>query len=589
MQSPCATILRLTCVALFLAVHGAVLTQQARTREPKIRQATRIGRVVDPAEGAIADAELRLIDSATQNVIASARTRDSGAFALDVSAVDERTTLVVMAKDFAERRLSSDELQRTGTLLRLRPAATMTGRVTDGQKRPIAGASIVVAFETQNGSEEDFRWTASTDGQGNFEVAGVPLGTFHVAIGAEGYRYLDAPTIWSGKTRCDFVLETGEQAPYSVVVRDLDGRPLAGCEVRVHTFPQRGFAAPLPPRLARGVTDANGTWSARGPEALDYRITVHREGYQESIEQSVSLGQRVRERTFTMRPLEELPLRGHVVDADGKALSELVVHVFDKEDRHIGTAKTDEKGAFETTTKSLRLEDRFRFALPAMPHALGPLRLPSHRYDPERDYVLEVRPTAAIRGRAFGADGSPAAHQIVWLCTQLANARPLVDSGWQPWFWVMTDRRGNFEFVGGVPPGFFGGSPKMRLETHGNAGWGNSDPFELDGAGALPKLEIRCERAACVRGKVVDKNGIPLGGIRLKFKLDKRTRRTKAHPGFETAILTSHDGTFVLSGLAPRDYFVFYTPPFEAKEYGLTAFPLILKSGQTLDVELVVR
>ena len=138
MQSPCATILRLTCVALFLAVHGAVLTQQARTREPKIRQATRIGRVVDPAEGAIADAELRLIDSATQNVIASARTRDSGAFALDVSAVDERTTLVVTANDFAERRLSSDELQRTGTLLRLRPAATMTGRVTDGQKRPVA-------------------------------------------------------------------------------------------------------------------------------------------------------------------------------------------------------------------------------------------------------------------------------------------------------------------------------------------------------------------------------------------------------------------------------------------------------------------
>jgi hypothetical protein len=73
-------------------------------------------------------------------------------------------------------------IQQTGARL-TRPVAvgTLTGRVTDPQAAPLAGATVVVALATG----EPF--TAVTDRDGRYRIEGVPVGYYVPAAVAPGY------------------------------------------------------------------------------------------------------------------------------------------------------------------------------------------------------------------------------------------------------------------------------------------------------------------------------------------------------------------------------------------------------------------
>src|SRR5690242_10904670 len=57
------------------------------------------------------------------------------------------------------------------------------GSVTDASQKPLAGATITLTDDATNKSR-----TAEADARGDFLVAGVPPGSYHLAVEKAGYR-----------------------------------------------------------------------------------------------------------------------------------------------------------------------------------------------------------------------------------------------------------------------------------------------------------------------------------------------------------------------------------------------------------------
>lgn len=255
----------------------------------------------------------------------------------------------------------------SGLRLVLGRGRTAFGRVVDEDGEPVAGAEVTLlrslgaevrAVDAREAAVDDSLYRAGTDGDGRFEIAGLPAGWFDVEVRQPGLLPLVRPGVELGEDiEADLgtlTLRRGVALEGRVV--DPLGRPVSEAEVRVmpdimdgdriwEAFHRSGPAA---------VTGADGRFRLEGLDpAIGLALEVRRPGHLtsriavERLDQPVVVTlepgseeepEPVREQTEPEgepEPEEWIELRGRVVGPDGEpvggALVEAVHDIFSRQ------------------------------------------------------------------------------------------------------------------------------------------------------------------------------------------------------------------------------------------------------------------
>lgn len=174
----------------------------------------------------------------------------------------------------ARRAIPGVDANPDALVLRLRPAARITGRAVDQRSGAgIEGAQLAVFSPDHplDGSDpfEDARQACRTDAQGAFEIAGVPAGPVSLV-----FRHPDWPPTFDGP----FDAVAGATTTRIVTVRagatltgtalDLQGNPLAGVNVAREAVEIAGLKVPH----AAVTTDASGRFRFPALPTASYRL-----------------------------------------------------------------------------------------------------------------------------------------------------------------------------------------------------------------------------------------------------------------------------------------------------------------------------
>lgn len=119
-------------------------------------------------------------------------------------------------------------------------AAVVSGSVTDGNGKPVAGAAISV----QDASGRNYSGT--TDSHGNFRISGMPAGTYTVSVAGKGFKRYE---------RKEVVLVAGDVVPVDVV---LQPNPLAAeSDVQTATAASKSAATPTSSQTASDAASSS--------------------------------------------------------------------------------------------------------------------------------------------------------------------------------------------------------------------------------------------------------------------------------------------------------------------------------------------
>ncbi len=433
----------------------------------------------------------------------------------------------------------------------LRPAPRATGRVVDLLGRPVAGAEVRVAAAKRGrraalaprslaGSKEVLR--ATTDPRGRFrfpELPGTPLdlevekADFAVAL----YPDLGVPAEGSEVDFGTLVLRQG--APVEGRVVGPGGQPVAGAAIHEVRDPTRreALAQSLAAQEPAARSGASGEFTlARRPEGVPTNLLIVAEGFRPA---SVFGVRPPTPEPLVVRLTEAFSLRGKVQSVGGEPIAEAEVG-FAWQD-----ALPDEEGGLPAGPSlgwKARTDRDGRFTLTGLPRGEGelsiaaggyvpledaPLSLPGPEPGAERTFTLE--PGNLLEGRVTTSDDHPVAGAKV-------SAGSLA---------AVSDDEG-FYTVTGVPAGpveielVHPHYPRQRQRRQLSAGANRLD-FELPAGQA-------------VSGRVVDEQGQPVAGARLRLRatsrLEARTYRARSnnHGGFRLSPVA--DGFYTLSASA---------------------------------------
>ncbi|HEY4575335.1 MAG TPA: carboxypeptidase regulatory-like domain-containing protein, partial [Thermoanaerobaculia bacterium] len=153
----------------------------------------------------------------------------------------------------------------------LPPGAAVEGRVLSPEGRPVPGAEVSVLEPSQN----DFSFSslrATTDGDGQYRIEGIPPGKRTLEARAEGYRRAVRDVEASARTAtADFNLERGLEVSGRVV--DDGGNPVPGARLRL--MAGRSISAEAP----QALSGADGAFRLTGLQDGTYTLRVSKAGY----------------------------------------------------------------------------------------------------------------------------------------------------------------------------------------------------------------------------------------------------------------------------------------------------------------------
>lgn len=319
------------------------------------------GTVVDDATGApVANAQVRVARPA---LAAEATTDAEGRFGpLPGGGLGERV-LVAVTADGRAPILEPVHLRMPGTqsvLLRLRESAPWTGRVLDGDGRPVAGAEVGY---TSDGIAVALRGgRTTTDDQGAFTLPPppVPAPGRRVVLVARAGDALGAVALRPDQVPpapLDVTVLRGATVTGRIV--DSEGQGLAGVGVRLtpawSEVPRAARPSPATSRLhafnAVGneglatATAADGSWRLDGVPAGTFQLRLRRDGVLHAREERILVDARGGDGgTVVLDAGHEL--RGEVVDARGTAVAGAVVNVQPASGGPRQRTTTDADGAF---------------------------------------------------------------------------------------------------------------------------------------------------------------------------------------------------------------------------------------------------
>jgi RNA polymerase sigma-70 factor (ECF subfamily) len=230
------------------------------------------GTVMDGAGNALAGAEVLLVTDAPDWLATRvvARTAASGAFF--VRDVDPALSVSARAGAFVPAGLVALRGRPRGAIARVvlvlaSYGAALHGRVLDPELRPVAGALVTVGdasgyAEEEKGLATEHRGmpTVVTDSEGRFRTLGVDMTRgLPVAVLAEGFPVFVGGFAGDIGTSTFAEIVLAPPCTLEGTVRDEEGRPVAGAEVRALSFAGEQ-ARDVPFALPRTTSDAEGRY-----------------------------------------------------------------------------------------------------------------------------------------------------------------------------------------------------------------------------------------------------------------------------------------------------------------------------------------
>lgn len=167
-------------------------------------------------------------------------------------------------------RVDANAVER-GLIVRLQPALALKGRIVDGAKAPIQGATVLA---TSRQGRADFVERAISDEHGEFEITGLPAGEFRLTATAEGYAdgSKDGIELVRGADKpapCELVLTKGVHV--TVTVFGSNGAPASGA--RADLYPTEGQRASDPANAGKAIQNL---FTGEGASGADGRIDLGR-------------------------------------------------------------------------------------------------------------------------------------------------------------------------------------------------------------------------------------------------------------------------------------------------------------------------
>jgi hypothetical protein len=249
---------------------------------------------------------------------------------------------ILVASDPDRNLAATEDIdEETRTLdLRLEPGLAMTGRVEDADNRPLTNASIrVIMWSARMGS--DFGVQPKTDSEGNFKIAGLPVGRrYQVSASAEGYGSVSAQVQESeDETAVElpvFALRVADRDVAGQVV-DEEEKPVAGVYVSTYgdgqpntnmrTDNEGRFAIKVCEGTVRLHASHQNTYSSATAEAGDTNVVLQLRSYSSSRER-----EQPKRASLKNRPLPDLAPLGLSKDADTEP-GPMLLCLFDSEQR----------------------------------------------------------------------------------------------------------------------------------------------------------------------------------------------------------------------------------------------------------------
>ena len=446
------------------------------------------GRVVDAEAGIPIDSATVWVSSYPGHATSS---DGSGIFELSTWPARDAVNLSVNAHGYVSAQVEAPATERGGPTevsIRLKPAAPLSGLVTDGADQPIAGASIRaerrgIRSLTGRITHRPQRTTSAPDG--SFRLADLRYGSpYRFTVQAEGFAstVLDVPPFERGVTAnpVRIVLTKGRRARGTVV--DTEGSPVAGAEVTLR-WPKENESPFYFNRLDAAeptATDERGEFSFPAVTAGEYDVGVTHAEYVSTGsattdvpqgEGDIDLG------AFTLVPGAQID--GLVTDPDGQPVSGATV-----EAERFGPDRDQER---TTTTDA---DGRFR--LTGLPHQLVDLTVRADGYPPRtlrgtrpetgETILIELQAGASLAGRVVDDAGKPAAGASVQLHPDFES----LTQGTLPSsrdYYKRTDGDGRFRFNDV-------GAGTWSLEATEGTAKAKLDAIEL-APGTEPEVELR--------------------------------------------------------------------------------------------------
>jgi len=388
-------------------------------------------------------------------------------------------------------------------LVLLEPGRVVRGVVHDALGGTIAGALVTIG--SHPGITEAGAFASSND-DGEFEIT-LPQRNVMLSGYATGYF----PSSTASRLGSDWVELTlaAETSVRGRVVWDIDASPVEGVEVLA-----RGSGT-------RAKTNAAGHFEiAVDPSRASTLVVMHAGGHAQLELAAVAIGE-PREVELRLVPAAELEVE--LVDADTRERCEDGFVRFEQ-------APLDVLGYVEFHGEPLSLsglpvgEQRVRVGCQGTLEREETLELVA---GPQR-VELELASGPRLEGRVLAVDGSPAG--LVQL--RFVGERPASD---------VTDLEGEFE-AEYLPPGIY------ELEARAPR-LGQGAVVEVDLRADDVSIEVELVPWSAVRGRVVDADGVGVGGLALSLAEQPEPRSlgsvmTRADGSFEFAAIRS--GTLAL-------------------------------------------
>lgn len=228
------------------------------------------GRVVDSADAPVAEAAVSAVRRGRESDAPEGRFRPEvktdadGRFLID-GLTEGIYDLAASHPGFAPARARRVESGNREIVLKLSPGARISGRVRDrATKEPVVAFTVTIQRVRGSLGRTPMSTVAFMDGQGNYEISGVPPG--RLAAIAAGYGYAPSQesvfTLADGaeEQTVDFELDRGAELVGTVVDRKL-GSPLAGAQVSIEGELSATSVLSL---LTSAIADAAGHFELRG-------------------------------------------------------------------------------------------------------------------------------------------------------------------------------------------------------------------------------------------------------------------------------------------------------------------------------------
>jgi len=245
------------------------------------------GRVLDPqgapVEGASISVRGRNRRTMRRRFHPDVRSNPDGQFQI-VDLWPGEYDLAATYPGYAPAKAEAVSAGTSSVLLTLSLGTRLSGTVRDGATRA-AVAAFTVSLQRVRGplSRDPYTSVAFMDGQGNYELAGLPPGTYSAIVAGYGYAP-SAEAIFSNEGGpsekvIDFDLKKGAELIGRVVDRK-SGATIAGAQVYLEGQLSSSSVIPL---LSSTVTDSSGAFELRGLAPGLGSVTVSAEGHHSRI------------------------------------------------------------------------------------------------------------------------------------------------------------------------------------------------------------------------------------------------------------------------------------------------------------------